>query len=97
MCPRRIEITPVLNGFIAVIGCQTVVFNTPDQLGSEIARYYKSPDAVEKEFISKAVNKTMENHPNLAYPSVPVMAARHGEECDQCAAEPTPTLAGQRR
>jgi predicted DNA-binding protein (UPF0278 family) len=54
---REIKITPVLNGFVCKVGCQTVVFNTVLDLIQNIERYYRNPDAVEKEFIANAVNK----------------------------------------
>jgi hypothetical protein len=54
---REIKITPVLNGFVCKVGCQTVVFGTASDLASNIERYYKNPESVEKEFIAKAVNK----------------------------------------
>lgn len=58
---RPIKIKPCLNGFIVEVGCQTVVFNTPDQLGAEISRFYKDPNKVEQEFIAKRVNDMMAN------------------------------------
>jgi hypothetical protein len=56
---RNINITPVLNGFVCNIGCQTVVFNDVKLMAKEIVRYYKNPDAVEREYVKNAVNKTM--------------------------------------
>lgn len=60
---REINIKPVLNGFICKVGCQTVVFGDVATLASNIERYYKNPEAVEKEFIAKAVNKMMDGPP----------------------------------
>lgn len=56
---RIISITPVLNGFVCQIGCQTVAFNDAKLMAKEIVRYYKNPEAVEKEYVKNAVNKTM--------------------------------------
>jgi hypothetical protein len=60
MTIHRIQIQPVLNGFVCQVGCQTVVFNDPDKMALEIARYYKNPKKVESEFVEKAVNQTMD-------------------------------------
>lgn len=57
--PRDIIITPVLNGFILRVGCQQIVLKTPDELGNEIARYYKDPNKVEMQYIKEKVNNTM--------------------------------------
>lgn len=54
---HNITITPVLNGFICNVGCQTVVFESLDKMTSEISRYYKDPIKVEKEYRQQAVNK----------------------------------------
>jgi hypothetical protein len=61
MIPREISITPVLNGFIVRVGCQNLVMKTPDELGQEIARYYKEPVATEKAYIANKVNSTLDN------------------------------------
>jgi hypothetical protein len=58
---REIKITPVLNGFVCQVGCQTVVFESVSELALNIERYYRNPDAVEKEFITRAVNKRAVN------------------------------------
>lgn len=70
MTPREITIRPVLNGFIVNAGCQVVVFTSPSELASAIERYYKDPAAVEKEFVHRAVNRTM-NGPCVPQPPMP--------------------------
>lgn len=50
---RPITIERVLNGYIARVGCQKVVFETAERMLSDIARYLKDPAAVEKEYLSK--------------------------------------------
>lgn len=57
---RQIMITPVLNGFIAEVGCQRVVFESRGKLLEELRRYLNDPCEVEKVYISQAVNP-MEN------------------------------------
>lgn len=67
MHPRAIKIRPVLNGFIVDVGCQTVVFDSPQKLGIAIAEYYTNPAAMEAKFIKDKVNNTMEGpHPVLS-------------------------------
>lgn len=57
MTARKVRITPVLNGFIVKVGCQTVMFDDAEKMGKELARYYADPDAVEKEYLDNATNK----------------------------------------
>lgn len=54
---RDIHIIPVLNGYLCKVGCQSVVFQDRTQMVTEIDRYYGDPEAVEKEYVAKAVNK----------------------------------------
>lgn len=54
---REITITPVLNGFVCKVGCQKVVFESVSEMARNLEAYYKNPEAVEKEFLAKAVNK----------------------------------------
>lgn len=56
---RSLTIKPVLNGWIVEAGCQTLVYANLHELSADLVRYYSDPDAVEKEFIAKAKNKTM--------------------------------------
>lgn len=60
---REITITPVLNGFVVQVGCQRVVFDSVKDMTSQIKRYYKNPDQIEKEFVEHALNKTLQNVP----------------------------------
>lgn len=79
MKPRPINITPVLNGFIVSVGCQTVVIQSPQELGARITEYYKDPTAVERIFIQNKVNDTMD---------VQVPMANTMDQC--CATEACP-------
>jgi hypothetical protein len=54
---REITITPVLNGFVCKVGCQTVVFESISEMIRNLEAYCKDSSAVEKEFLKKAVNK----------------------------------------
>lgn len=53
---RKITIDPVLNGFIATVGCQRLVFNEVSQLTFALEGYLKDPDKVEKIYRDKALN-----------------------------------------
>lgn len=57
---REIKITPVLNGFVCKVGCQTVVFTSIVEMTKSIESYYKNPEAVEKIYIAEAINKMNE-------------------------------------
>lgn len=55
---REIRINPALNGFIAKVGCQTLVFNTVEALVEHLGGYLKNPEEYEKEFLEKhAINR----------------------------------------
>jgi len=54
---REVVITPVNNGFIVRVGCQTFVYNNIEKLAAELVRYQKDPQAVEKEMVDNALNK----------------------------------------
>lgn len=54
---RDIYIRPILNGFIVKVGCHELVSRSIEEVTNEIIRYQKNPEAVEKEYIEKAVNK----------------------------------------
>jgi hypothetical protein len=54
---REIVITPVLNGFVCKVGCQSVVFESVATMVQNIEAYYKNPETVEAAFLAKAVNK----------------------------------------
>lgn len=48
-----ITIMTVLNGFTVNVGCKTVVFETREKLLSELERYLKNPQQVQKEYLAK--------------------------------------------
>lgn len=56
---RQIKINFVLNGFIVTAGCQVVVFQTREHLIQELKRYLEDPIHVEKEFLSKSINRDL--------------------------------------
>lgn len=80
---REINIEPVLNGFVLRVGCQRVVVKTPDELGAEIARYYKDPNGVEAQYIKSRVNNTMdcptEPRPFCAAVPEPILTSAEAE------------------
>lgn len=51
---NEIKIQKVLNGYIAKVGCKTVVFEGKEKLLVELARYLSNPAQVEKEYLEKA-------------------------------------------
>lgn len=56
---REVHITPVLNGFIVNVGCQRLVYSDIEVLASDLVRYQRHPEEIEKSYIAKAVNKTI--------------------------------------
>lgn len=60
MAPRDIFIRPALNGYVCKVGCQSLVFESRVALLAALANYLADPAQTEKEFIGKAVNRTLE-------------------------------------
>ena len=46
----KVTIAKAMNGYIAEVGCQTLVFETEGKLINELTRYMNNPDGVEKEY-----------------------------------------------
>ncbi len=57
---REVTVSPVLNGFVVRVGCQTLVFNRIEDVAANLIAYQKDPEKTEHQFIKDAVNKTME-------------------------------------
>lgn len=55
---QKVTISPVLNGFLVTVGCSEVVFNSIEHLCVELRRYQENPAAVEKEYLTKAINRS---------------------------------------
>lgn len=46
----KVTISKAMNGYIAEVGCQTLVFETEGKLINELTRYLNNPDMVEREY-----------------------------------------------
>lgn len=86
---REIHIKPVLNGFVVLVGCQTVVIDSVAKLAAEIGSYYTNPQAVEEKYKLSAINNTLQEVP----------APMAAEQPPQCGiyTEPVGMIANQRR
>lgn len=51
---RKIQIEACLNGYIVRAGCQTLVFQTADELLRELRAYMDDPVATEQRFLKNA-------------------------------------------
>ena len=56
---RTVTINPVLNGWTAKVGCQTVVYTDKSKFLKDLDEYLTDADAKEKKFIAGAVNKKL--------------------------------------
>lgn len=54
---RPVNISIVLNGYVAIVGCQTIVFNDLDCLLTNLKVYLQDPDKAEKQFLVGAKNR----------------------------------------
>jgi hypothetical protein len=52
--PREVRINAVLNGFSVKVGCQTLVFNSIEDLLRALQSYLFNPTETEKTFLSTA-------------------------------------------
>ena len=57
---REIIIRPVLNGYVAQVGCQHVCFTDKQTMLTALSEYYDKPEEVEKRWLERAVNKMSE-------------------------------------
>ncbi len=80
--PREIHITPVLNGFICRVGCQTVVFDSHSDMIAALESYLINPEQVERDYRHSAMHKFMLEGP-LAPEPCPVQAYNQmiGQDC----------------
>lgn len=60
---REIKIKAALNGYIAIVGCQTLVFNERAVMLKELDAYLEKPDETEKRYREQAVNRDLLNIP----------------------------------
>ncbi len=56
---REITISPVLNGFVCRIGCQSVVFQSRANLIAALDGYFAEHDQYEREFVDRAIHKDL--------------------------------------
>lgn len=54
---RPVNISIVLNGYVAQVGCQTLVFNDLDCLLNNLKCYLQDPAKAEREFLIGAKNR----------------------------------------
>ena len=79
-----ITIKPVLNGWTAKVGCQTLVYVDKRAMLDDLDRYLTDPEATEKAFVSSAVNKRL-----LDGPCVELCAPPQGHGMPETACAPT--------
>ena len=53
---RPVKISFALNGFVAEVGCQTLVFNDLDELLGNLRSYLQDPEATETAMRKNALN-----------------------------------------
>ena len=62
---RGMSINPCLNGFIVIVGCQTLVFANLHQVAEALHRYADDPEAEEKLYLQNSLVNTMIGHPPI--------------------------------
>ena len=68
---RPLSITAVLNGWIVTCGCQTVVYQSREQLLGDLNEYLQFPVETERRFLQQAVNRAHTAGPTDAPPPTP--------------------------
>lgn len=59
--PREITIRPVLNGYVCKVGCQTLVFQSRENMINALRDYLERPDAIEEMYRRNSIHKEMLN------------------------------------
>lgn len=68
----NINISAVLNGWVAQVGCQTLVYNDLDALLKDLREYLTEPRSKIKTFLEGAVNRDKMANPVVARGDRPV-------------------------
>jgi hypothetical protein len=66
--PRSITITPVMNGFVVNVGCQSVVLDSVANLVEAINAYYTDPEQTTRRYLASRINDTMDSPVPLTRP-----------------------------
>ncbi len=56
---RSVQISAVLNGWIVVVGCQTVVYTDRGELTRDLDQYLRDPAGTEERFLKTAINASV--------------------------------------
>lgn len=63
---RPITIHIVLNGYIAEVGCQTIVLQSKQELLRELSAYLDNPGEVERRYLTQSCNAVKQKDMGLA-------------------------------
>lgn len=74
---RPVKISFALNGFVAEVGCQTLVYNDRSALLNDLSSYLDNPEATEKRFRETAINTKV----TLGCPPMPAPAGCYAGNC----------------
>ena len=50
-CDRKVQIQRVNNGFVVVVGCQSIAFETSEHLCAAIKLFYEDPAKARKKYL----------------------------------------------
>ncbi|MFZ4536922.1 hypothetical protein [Propionivibrio sp.] len=87
---RNITITPVLNGFVAQVGCQQLAYTSVDKLVLDVGAYLRDPEATEKRILKE---EGFNAKHTLGGAEAPAPYPQVNAATDCCAGEPQPTTA----
>ena len=87
---RDVLIHPVLNGFVATVGCQQVVFLDIDTLAEALRAYVRDPRATERAFLKAPVNRTTNTPESIIYNPPPTTDCVLAAVMDSQPLEPAP-------
>lgn len=86
---RDIKIHAVLNGYVVEVGCQTVVFMSPEALAMAIQQYLNNPEQTEKQYAMLPNAKHTLDRGVAVAPRDQAQAGRPLREADLCYDGPT--------
>lgn len=69
---RTVTITAVLNGYIVNVGCQTVTFNSKEEMAVALLAYCGDPTTTERKWLTQSVNaRLMSPHTGAEHGGTP--------------------------
>ena len=77
---NAVTIKFALNGFVARIGCQRVVFTDREKMLAELEAYLKNPEEVRKKYLYNSMHSDLMGYGDITSQGLPDPAANDDED-----------------